>query len=47
MGSKHLKAIAIRGWLDVQVPDIENCMQVAAQIHKKDQVIVIDDKGQN
>jgi aldehyde:ferredoxin oxidoreductase len=39
MGSKNLKAIAIRGWLDVRVADIEECMQVAAEIHKKDQVI--------
>ena len=35
MGSKNLKAIAIRGWLDVNVPDIEKCMKVAAEMHKK------------
>jgi aldehyde:ferredoxin oxidoreductase len=29
MGSKNLKAIAIRGWLDVHVEDIDRCMQVA------------------
>jgi aldehyde:ferredoxin oxidoreductase len=36
MGSKNLKAIAIRGWLDVQVADIEKCMQVAAEAHAHD-----------
>lgn len=39
MGSKNLKAIAVRGWLDVHVPDIEKCMKVAAEIHEKDEVI--------
>ena len=38
MGSKNLKAIAIRGWLDVNVPDINACMEVAAHAHKKDEV---------
>jgi aldehyde:ferredoxin oxidoreductase len=38
MGSKNLKAVAIRGWLDVHVPDVEECMKVAAEMHKKDQV---------
>jgi aldehyde:ferredoxin oxidoreductase len=35
MGSKNLKAIAIRGWLDVHVPDIEECMKVVTEIHSK------------
>jgi len=39
MGSKNLKAIAIRGWLDIRVPDIGKCMQLAWDVHKKDQVI--------
>ena len=38
MGSKNLKAIVIRGWLDVNVPDIEACMKIVGQIHKKDEV---------
>jgi aldehyde:ferredoxin oxidoreductase len=38
MGSKNLKAIAVRGWLDVNVPDIEACMRIAEQIHQKDEV---------
>ena len=38
MGSKNLKAIVIRGWLDVNVPDIEACMKIAGQIHQKDKV---------
>lgn len=38
MGSKNLKAIAIRGWLDVEVEDIEKCMEIAAQIHARDAV---------
>ena len=37
-GSKNLKAIAIRGWLDVHVPDMEKCMAVAAELHKKDEI---------
>jgi len=38
MGSKNLKAIAIRGWLDVQVADIEKCMEVAKAMHEQDAV---------
>ncbi len=38
-GSKNLKAIAIRGWLDVHVPDIDKCMEVAMELHKQDGVI--------
>jgi aldehyde:ferredoxin oxidoreductase len=38
MGSKNLKAVCVRGWLDVAVPDIEECMQAVADIHKKDEV---------
>ncbi|MBN2552053.1 MAG: hypothetical protein JXB06_04760, partial [Spirochaetales bacterium] len=39
MGSKNLKAIAIRGWLDVQVADIEKCMSLAAEAHKHDNIL--------
>ena len=38
-GSKNLKAVAIRGWLDVHVPDIAECMKVAMELHKKDGLI--------
>jgi aldehyde:ferredoxin oxidoreductase len=38
MGSKNLKAVVIRGWLDVPVADIESCLQVAAEIHRKEEV---------
>jgi aldehyde:ferredoxin oxidoreductase len=38
MGSKNLKAVVVRGWLDVSVPDIDQCMQLAAEMHKKDEV---------
>jgi aldehyde:ferredoxin oxidoreductase len=38
MGSKNLKAIAIRGWLDVQVEDIDRCLQLAAELHKNDAI---------
>jgi len=36
MGSKNLKAIAIRGWLDVHVEDIDRCLQVAKELHEQD-----------
>lgn len=36
MGSKNLKAVAIRGWLDVNVPDAEACMKAAYEAHEKD-----------
>ncbi len=39
MGSKNLKAIGIRGWLDVTVADIDKCLEIAAAAHKKDGVI--------
>ncbi len=39
MGSKNLKAVAIRGWLDVHVPDVEKCMKTAMAAHVKDEVI--------
>ena len=42
MGSKNLKAIAIRGWLDVQVADIEKCIAVAAEAHKYDGILEPD-----
>ncbi len=42
MGSKNLKAIAIRGWLDVQVADIEKCMAIAAEAHKYDGILEPD-----
>jgi aldehyde:ferredoxin oxidoreductase len=38
MGSKNLKAIAIRGWLDVHVEDIDRCLQMAAELHKNDAI---------
>lgn len=38
MGSKNLKAVAIRGWLDVQVPDMARCLKVAGALHEKDEV---------
>ncbi|MFP4180387.1 MAG: aldehyde ferredoxin oxidoreductase family protein [Spirochaetaceae bacterium] len=38
-GSKNLKAVAIKGWKDVQVADIEKCMETAAHYHEKDGVI--------
>ena len=38
LGSKNLKAIVVRGWLDVNVPDIEACMKLAEQAHQKDKV---------
>jgi aldehyde:ferredoxin oxidoreductase len=39
MGSKNLKAIAIRGWLDVRVADIEKCMSTAAEAHAHDNIL--------
>ncbi len=39
MGSKNLKAIAIRGWLDVRVKDIEKCLPVAAEAHEHDNIL--------
>jgi aldehyde:ferredoxin oxidoreductase len=38
-GSKNLKALAIRGWLDVRVPDIDKCMEVAAHYHEADGIL--------
>ncbi|MGD9290719.1 MAG: aldehyde ferredoxin oxidoreductase family protein, partial [Desulfobacterales bacterium] len=38
MGSKNLKAVVVRGWLDVTVPDIEKCMRLAAEMHQKDEI---------
>jgi aldehyde:ferredoxin oxidoreductase len=43
-GSKNLKAVAIRGWLDVHVPDIEACMKAAAAAHEQDDVISEDNE---
>ncbi len=42
MGSKNLKAIAIRGWLDVRVVDIEKCLAVAAEAHGQDGILEPD-----
>lgn len=39
MGSKNLKAISIRGWLDVHVADIKKCMEMSMAAHVKDGVI--------
>ncbi|MBI9104613.1 MAG: aldehyde ferredoxin oxidoreductase family protein [Spirochaetales bacterium] len=44
MGSKNLKAIAIRGGLDVHVPDIKKCMDLAMEMHTKDEVISSDNE---
>ncbi len=44
MGSKNLKAIAIRGWLDVTVQDFEKCMQMAEEFHEKDGVTADDNE---
>lgn len=44
MGSKNLKAIAIRGWLDVTVHDFEKCMQLAEEFHEKDGVTAEDNE---
>ncbi len=38
MGDKNLKAVAVRGWLDVHVDDIEGCMALAAELHERDEV---------
>jgi aldehyde:ferredoxin oxidoreductase len=38
MGSKKLKAIAIRGWLDVHVADVQKCMELAMSLHEQDAV---------
>ena len=43
-GSKNLKAVAIRGWLDVEVPDIDTCMAAAAKVHQEDGVIADDNE---
>ena len=39
IGSKNLKAVAIRGWMDVKVKDIQKCMQIAAESHKADGIL--------
>jgi aldehyde:ferredoxin oxidoreductase len=39
MGSKNLKAVAIRGWLDIRVPDMARCLRVVADLHAKDEVV--------
>jgi len=38
-GSKNLKAIAIRGWLDIAVPNIEECLKTIWEIHQRDKVV--------
>ncbi len=38
MGSKNLKAVAIRGWLDVHVPDMKECLKVAKELHAADKI---------
>jgi aldehyde:ferredoxin oxidoreductase len=43
-GSKNLKAIAVRGWLDVMVPDINKCLQVAAELQEADAVTATDNE---
>lgn len=44
MGSKNLKAIAIRGWLDVTVTDFKACMRLAEEFHEKDGVTAEDNE---
>lgn len=44
MGSKNLKAIAIRGWLDVKVDDIDKLMEIAKKAHEDDEVIADDNE---
>jgi len=39
MGSKKMKAIAFRGWLDISVADIDYCMKIAYEAHVKDGII--------
>jgi len=39
MGSKNLKGIAIRGWLDVCVADMGKCLAAAAEAHRHDDII--------
>ena len=39
MGSKKLKAIAFRGWLDVSAADMEACRALAKKVHIDDGVI--------
>ena len=43
-GSKNLKAVAVRGWLDVNVPDIKKCMELARKVHEKDGVTAADNE---
>lgn len=44
MGSKNLKAVAIEGWLDVEVPDIKKLMELAMKVHVDDEVIAEDNE---
>lgn len=44
MGSKNLKAIAVRGWLDVKVADIQQCLSMAAEAHKRGGILASDYK---
>ncbi len=41
MGSKNLKGIAVRGWLDVHVADVGKLMDLAKEVHTKDAVTAI------
>ena len=38
-GSKNLKAIAIRGWLDIIVPDMKECLKTVWKFHQIDKVV--------
>ncbi|TFG63086.1 MAG: aldehyde ferredoxin oxidoreductase, partial [Spirochaetales bacterium] len=38
-GSKNLKAVVIKGWLPVHVPDMDACMKTAAEAHERDNVV--------
>ncbi len=39
MGSKNLKGIAIRGWLDVGAADMKKLLGLAKELHEKDAVV--------
>jgi aldehyde:ferredoxin oxidoreductase len=44
LGDKKLKAIAVRGWLDVAVPDMERCLQTARELAEADAVPAADNE---
>lgn len=44
MGSKNLKAIAFRGWLDVPVADMKATLEISRKAHVDDEVIAPDNE---